>query len=319
MRSHGVERSDDQACRSSAGNPPYGDSLTVLLTSIGFGFVTAAIVALAAIGLSLQIGVTNVPNFAHGELITFGAYGALIVQFVTDNVLLDTLGGMALAGVTAWAMNRFVLQSFVKKGAPRIYLLIATAGLSFFLQNLLAFIFGERTQVLQLPSGSSTGYHVGPFLWTGVDLLIMAAAIVAVAALYVVLQFTKFGKAQRAVSNNPELARVSGIPVNRVINLTWLIAGLLAGLAGVAVAGTTGSMVPTIGSDFLLVVFAAAIVGGLGRPYGALIAAVIVGLVTEVSAAYINSAYKTTVAVAILVLAILIRPNGIFTVSREIT
>jgi branched-subunit amino acid ABC-type transport system permease component len=293
--------------------------LTVFLTSLGFGFVTAAIIALAAVGLSLQIGVTNVPNFAHGELITYGAYGALIVQFASDNMLLDTLGGMAFAGVTAWAMNRFVLQSFVSRGTPRIYLLIATAGLSFFLQNALAFVFGERTQVLRLPAGSSTGYQIGPFTWTRIDLLIMGAAVVAVAALYLLLQFTKFGKAQRAVSNNPELARVSGIPVKRVINLTWLIVGLLTGLAGVAVAGTTGTMVPAIGADFLLVVFAAAIVGGLGRPYGALVAAVIVGLITEVSAAYINAAYKTTLAVGILVLAILIRPNGLFAVSREIT
>ena len=293
--------------------------MTILLTSVGFGFVTAAIIALAAVGLSLQIGVTNVPDFAHGELITYGAYGALITQFATDNVLLDTIGGMALAGVTAFAMNRFVLQSFVKSGTPRIYLLIATAGLSFILQNALAFVFGERTQVLRLPAGSSTGYHIGPFTWTGIDLLIMGAAVVAVASLYMLLQFTKFGKAQRAVSNNPELARVSGIPVTRVINLTWLIVGLLTGLAGVAVAGTTGTMVPAIGSDFLLVVFAAAIVGGLGRPYGALVAAVIVGLITEVSAAYINAAYKTTLAVGILVLAILLRPNGLFAVSREIT
>ena len=287
-------------------------------TTLGFGLVTGAIIALAAVGLSLQFGVTSVPNFAHGELLTFGAYGALVAQFVTHNVLVDVLIGMLSAGAVAWAMNRFVLQSFIRIGTRRIYLLIVTAGLSLFLQNALAFVFGERDQFLQLPSNASFGYNVGPFIWTQIDLGVILSAVISIGPLHLLLQYTKFGKAQRAVSDSAELARVSGIPVTRVVNITWLIVGLLAGLAGIAIASTSGSMTPTLGSSFLLIVFAAAIVGGIGRPYGALVAAVILGIAMEVSAAYVNASYKQVIAIAVLILAVLFRPTGLFSTARAI-
>ena len=291
--------------------------MSVFLTSFGFGMVTAGIIALAAVGLSLQISVTNVPNFAHGELLTFGAYGALVAQFVTNNLFIDAAAGMVAAGLVAFAMNRLVLQSFIRIGTRRIYLLIVTAGISLFLQNGLAVVFGQPDRVLALPSDASKGYDVGPFIWTKIDMLVMAAAVVAMVALYLLLQHTKFGRAQRAVSDSADLARVSGVPVKRVVNLTWLIVGCLAGLAGFAIAITSGTVTPEMGSTVLLVVFAAAILGGIGRPYGALVAAVIIGIATEVSAAYIDASYKQIIAVAILVIAILFRPNGLFSSARE--
>ncbi len=291
--------------------------MTVFLESFGFGLVTAGIIALGAVGLSLQISVTNVPNFAHGELLTFGAYGALVAQFVTNNLFVDALAGMLAASVTAFAMNRLILQSFIRIGTRRIYLLIVTAGLSLFLQNGLAVVFGQNDRVLALPSDASQAYRIGPFIWTKIDLLVMAAAVIAMVMLYMLLQHTRFGRAQRAVSDSADLARVSGVPVKRVINLTWAIVGCLAGLAGVAVAVTSGTVTPQLGSTVLLVVFAAAILGGIGKPYGALVAAVIIGIVTEVSAAYINASYKQIIAVGILVIAILFRPNGLFSSARE--
>jgi branched-subunit amino acid ABC-type transport system permease component len=291
--------------------------MSVFLTAFGFGMVTAGIIALAAVGLSLQISVTNVPNFAHGELLTFGAYGALVAQFVTNNLFVDAAAGMVAAGLVAFAMNRFVLQSFIRIGTRRIYLLIVTAGISLFLQNGLAVVFGQPDRVLALPSDASKPYDVGPFIWTKIDMLVMAAAVVSMGGLYLLLQHTKFGRAQRAVSDSADLARVSGVPVKRVVNLTWLIVGCLAGLAGFAIAITSGTVTPEMGSTVLLVVFAAAILGGIGRPYGALVAAVIIGIATEVSAAYIDASYKQIIAVAILVIAILFRPNGLFSSARE--
>lgn len=287
------------------------------MTALGFGMVTAGIIALAAVGLSLQISVTNVPNFAHGELLTFGAYGALVAQFVSNNMFIDALAGMIAAGIVAFAINRFVLQSFIRIGTRRIYLLIVTAGLSLFLQNGLAVIFGQTDRVLTLPSDASKAYRVGPFIWTKIDISVMAAAVLVMGGLYLLLQHTKFGRAQRAVSDSAELARVSGVPVKRVVNLTWLIVGFLAGLSGFAVAITSGTVTPEMGSTVLLVVFAAAILGGIGKPYGALAAAVIIGIATEVSAAYINASYKQILAVGILVIAILFRPNGLFSSARE--
>lgn len=291
--------------------------MNLLLESVGFGLVTGAIVALAAMGLSLQIGVTNVPNFAYGELLTYGAYGALVAQFVTKNLLLDCLVAMAAAGGTAYAMNRFVLQSFIKIRTRPIYLLIVTAGLSIVLQNLLGVFFGQTTRELTLPGGASHPYKIGPFIWTRIDLFIMAGAAIVILVLYTLLQHTRFGKAQRAVADSAELARVSGVPVRRVVNATWMTAGAIAGLAGLAIATTSGTLDPTMGSQFLLVVFAAAVLGGIGKPYGALAAGLIVGLAMEISSAYIDAAYNQIIAVGILVIAILFRPSGLFSSARE--
>lgn len=291
--------------------------MNLLLESIGFGLVTGAIVALAAMGLSLQIGVTNVPNFAHGELLTYGAYGALVAQAATKNLLVDCLAAMVVAAATAYAMNRFVLQSFIKIRTRPIYLLIVTAGLSIVLQNALGIVFGQTTRVLALPSGASHPYKIGPFVWTRIDLFIMAGAAIVIVVLYTLLQHTSFGKAQRAVADSPELARVSGVPVRRVISATWAIVGAVTGLAGLAIATTSGTLDPTMGSQFLLVVFAAAVLGGVGKPYGALVAGLIVGLAMEISSAYVDAAYNQIIAVGILVIAILFRPNGLFSSSRE--
>ena len=192
-----------------------------------------------------------------------------------------------------------------------------TAGISLILQNALVLVFSSAILPIKLPADSSVGYHVGPFLWTQLDIVAMASAVAAMLLLYVLLKYTRFGKAQRAVAELPELALVSGVPVTRIVSLTWLIVGVLAGLAGVTIAITIGSVQPTMGANFLLIVFAAVILGGIGKPEGALVAAVIIGIATEVSAAYIDPAYKQVIAVAVLVVAILVRPNGLFTSARE--
>jgi branched-chain amino acid transport system permease protein/neutral amino acid transport system permease protein len=289
----------------------------MLLESAGFGLVTGAIIALAAMGLSLQIGVTNVPNFAHGEFLTYGAYGALIAQFLTKNLVVDALAAMLLGAAIAYLMNRIVLQSFIKIRTRPIYLLIVTAGLSIVLQNVLQLAFGVTPRNLSLPGGASVPYHVGPFIWTRADITIMSGAVVVILLMFGILQFTRFGKAQRAVSDSPELARVSGIPVRQVVNLTWVIVGATTGLAGLAIASTSGTLTPTMGYQFLLVVFAAAVLGGIGKPYGALAAGLIVGLAMEISSAYTNAAYNEIIAVGILVVAIMFRPRGLFASSRE--
>lgn len=286
--------------------------------AIGFGLVTSAVVALPAMALSLQFGVTNVPNFAHGELITFGAYGALLAHTFTNSLLIQIAVGVAFAGVTALLTNWLVLQSFVKIGARPIQLLVVTAGLSLVLQNGLAFFVGESSRHLDFPSSTYEGVRVGPFIWTQGDVIVMVAALVVVTALYLVLRYTKFGKAQRAVAETRELAQISGINVSRIVNLTWLIVGLLAGISGIALASRGGTIVPTMGNEFLLVVFAAAILGGIGKPFGALAGALVIGVTMEVSAVFVSPAYKTSIAVGLLVLALLFRPDGLLSSTRKV-
>ena len=292
--------------------------MSLFLLTLGFGLVTAAIIGTSAVALSLQMGVTNVPNFAHGELMTYGAYGAYVAVTVFNwNIAAGILLGLAVAGILAWATNQFILQPFIHAHTPRIYLLVVTAGMSLILQNGLAAGFTGAVLPLAIPNRLYDVHHVGPFTWTTLDIAVMVGGAVTMAVIFGVLRYTRFGRAQRAVSELPELALVSGVPVSRVVNLTWLITGVLAGLAGLEVASTSGTVSPTMGYSFLLIVFAAVILGGIGKPQGALVAAMIIGIATELSAAYTAASYKQIIAVAVLILAILFRPNGLFTSARE--
>lgn len=287
--------------------------MNTVLLSVGYGLVTASIIALSSIALSLQYGVSNIPNFAHGEFLTIGAYGALLAQHLTGVFFLDALIGAAGAGVVAWLVNLIVIESFVRRSAQRSVLFVVTIGVSLVLQNLITFFFGGQTQSYSL---APTNLHkVGPFAWTGTEEVIMVATLAIMGALYVLLRFTKFGKAMRAISDDRELGSVTGIKTTRVVHLTWLLAGFIAGIGGVVLAASGGSFGPTTGYNFLLVTFAAAIVGGVGKPWGAVAGAMIIGVTTEVSAAYLPSSYKQVVAVGVLILVLLLRPSGLFSTT----
>jgi branched-subunit amino acid ABC-type transport system permease component len=287
-----------------------------LLLGIGFGLVTASIIALATVALSLQYSVTNIPNFAHGELLTAGAYGALVAQRATDNIVLQAMVAALVGGFFAWAMNRFIIQPFTRKGARNLVLFILTLATSLILQNLILLVFGGQNVGYTLPP--SDAIPVGPFIFTGQDLWTMGSAVAIMIAVHLLLRKTKFGKAQRAISDSRELARVTGIDADRIVQLTWLIDGLIAGYAGFALGAAVGSLSPTIGNGFLLVIFAAAVVGGIGKIYGAMAGALLIGLAMEVSAIYVPADYKVVVAFLLLILTLLIRPEGLFNTKRVV-
>lgn len=279
------------------------------LQAVGFGIVTAAIVGLSAVALSLQFGVTNFPNFAHGEFLTVGAYTAFAMQHVTRNLGVDTLVGAAAGAALGYLMNKFAVEPFMKTGKRLIILLVVSAAASQVIEGLLSIVFGQNNVVLQEPT--EVAHHVGPFLWTTLDVEIIVAAVIAVALLHVMLRYTTFGKAQRAAADDKTLARITGIKTNRVITGTWLITGAMAGGAGVALAATVGSFNNLLGFNFLLVTFAAAIIGGIGRSTGAILGAIAIGLVTEITGYYLSSGYKQEFALIALVLFLFIRPQGI--------
>lgn len=284
--------------------------MTVLLHGIGFGLVTASIVALASVAFSLQFSVTTTPNFAHGELLTVGAYGALIGQLFTHNLLVEIVAAMVAGATVASVMNFAILQPFLRAGAKRLTIFLVTVAIGLVIQNGILIAFGGAPAAYQLPAFRLNS--VGPFLWTNLDESIMVGTVLVLLALHVLLQYTKFGKSLRAVSDNPQLARVTGINTPRVIQLTWAIDGTIAGFAGFVLAAYVGAITPTIGFSFLVVVFAASVIGGLGRPYGTLVGALLIGIGMEVSTSYIPANYKTSVAFALLILTLLVRPSGIF-------
>jgi neutral amino acid transport system permease protein len=286
-----------------------------LFLGVGFGLVTASVLAISAVALTLQFSVTDVPNFSHGELMTIGAYTALEVQTFTSNLVVGALLAAASGAVLAFILS-LLLGRFARAGAKRFVLFVITIAYGLLLQNVYQIVWGVDTRAYNLPL--SEVHHVGPMILTGRQLAIIAIAVVAMVSVHVMLRYTKFGKAQRAVADNKELARVAGISVGRVVTITWLIAGSMAGLAGFILGMTVGAITPTLGFDFLLTVFAAVIIGGLGKPYGAMAGALIIGLVTEVSALYIDDDYTTVLAFAILLLALAFRPQGLVATVREV-
>ncbi len=285
--------------------------MLIYFHALGFGLVTASILALASVGLTLQFGVTNYVNFAYGELLTFGAYFAWLANSHYGwNIWVALLVGAILTGALAVVINLIVLQPFTKRQYPVLFMLVVTFGLSLILSNVLLAIYGADFQ--RYTVAPDTQYSIGPFLLTAHQLVIIAIAIVAMAGVHVLLNYTKVGKAMRAMSDNPTLARNCGIDTELVTNFTWFLSGLLAGLAGVVLALNISSFQPAFGGDFLFVIFAAVILGGIGRPYGAMAGALVIGIVTEVAAVPLSSDFKNDAAFAILVLVLLFRPQGIF-------
>lgn len=285
--------------------------MLIYLQALGFGLVTASILALASVGLTLQFGVTNYVNFAHGEMLTFGAYFAWLANVHYGlNIWVALVLGAILTGGLAVVLNLIVMQPFTKRQYPVLFMLVVTFGLSLILSNLLLAIFGADFQRFNVPP--DTQFNIGPFLLTGRQVIIIAIAIVALSGVHVLLNYTKLGKAMRAMSDNPTLARNCGIDTELVTNFTWLLSGFLAGLAGVVLALNISTLQPAFGGDFLFVIFAAVILGGIGRPYGAMAGALVIGIVTEVAAVPLTSDFKNDAAFAILVLVLLFRPQGIF-------
>jgi branched-chain amino acid transport system permease protein len=282
----------------------------VLLT-LGFGIVTAAILSLSAVAFTLEYAVTNVANLSHGEILTVGAYAAYLVQEHTGNVLLAALAAAAAGGILALLMHTAVIDRFVRRGVGTMPTFIATLGMSFVIQNVLVIIFGAANVAYTIPQSAPN--QVGPFLWTSVEEQIIISALVITAILYVVITYTKFGKALRAVFQNRELARVTGINAQFVAAATWFMAGLVAGYAGFILAESVGTFNPYFGFSFFLITLTAAVAGGLGKPFSTMAGAVIVGIALEFTGGYISASYELAFAFAILAVIILVRPRGLFT------
>lgn len=284
--------------------------MNLFLEAVGFGTVTAAILALGAVGLTLQFGVTNYANFAFGDYMTLGVYLVWVLSAVLHLALwLAVVIGVLAVALIAVLISEFVLWPFVRRGSTPLIMLIITFGVALIVNNSILAIWGADSQSLPL-NATNGAIHLGPFIFTSAQLLIVVLSVVVMFAVHLVLTRTRLGKAMRAVADNSDLARVTGIPPSPITRFTWGLTGALATLSGVALAASTGSFTPSLGEGFLFVLFAVVILGGVGKPYGAMLAAVIVGLVTEVSALVVPQ-YKLDVAFVVLILVLLLRPEGL--------
>ncbi len=287
--------------------------MSVFVESIGFGLVTAAVLAVASVGFTLQFAVTNVLNLAYGGVMIVSAYAAYEINQGGVNIWISALAGIAAGALLSVFLNNVVYTPFRRRGTSPIGLVIVSLGMT------LILVFG--TQALAGPTNvsytASQGATVKPlgFELTVVQLVIIAISVVVMLLVHALIRYTRLGKAMRATSANRNLARNCGIRTDRVVTLTWLITGALCGLAGVVFALNSGTFGATSTDLFLVLILAAVFLGGPGEPYGAMLGALVIGLATEVSAAFIVSDYKDVVAFVILIAMLAVRPSGLLGVQ----
>jgi branched-subunit amino acid ABC-type transport system permease component len=283
--------------------------VSTLVPAIGFGLVTASILAVAGVGFTLQFGVTNILNLAYGDIMTASAFVAYLVTSAGLSVWLALVAGAAFGGVFSVLLNRALYTPFVRRGTRLFGMIIVTISVSLIVQNGLQAIFGAS--FFSLKMARPAPIHIAGMVFTTVQLAIIGIAIAAMLLIHLLLRYTKLGKAMRATASDPELARNCGIATDRVIDLAWAISGTLCGLAGVILVMNVTAFTDTTGSQFLIPIIAVAVLGGIGQPYGAMLGALVIGIVSEVAAAVINPDYKDVVAFVILVIVLLVRPQGI--------
>lgn len=285
-------------------------SASVLVPSIGFGLVTASVLALAAVGFTLQFGVTNILNLAYGDIMTAAAFVGYELNKAGASIVLSLVVGALFGAVASMLLNRWLYMPFMRRGTKLFGMVIVTLSVGVMIQNGLLAGFGSTFFSYKFAVGSSV--HVVGMVFATSQLMIMALALAAMAVVQLVLTRTRLGKAMRATAANPGLAEASGIATDRIIDVAWLISGALCGLAGIVLVLNTTSFQSTTGDDFLVIIVAAAMLGGVGRATGAMVAAVVLGVVTEVAAGYINPSFKEVIAFGVLVVVLLVRPQGLF-------
>lgn len=268
------------------------------------------ILALAAIGLSLVFGTTGLTNFSHGELVTFGALVAYALHVIVDLPLLVAAPlTILLAAAFGWFQETFIWRSLRRKQVGLIAMMIFSIGLSFFLRYGFLYLFGGQTVFYRDFSGQA-GIPIGPVTIPPSHIFSMVLAVIVLLAFAFSLLYTRVGKATRAVSDNPALAAASGIDVDGVIRIVWVIGTMLAALSGI-LFGLTQGMDFQLGFQVLLLIFAAVVLGGLGTAFGAMLGAVLVGLLIELSTLIIPAELKNVGALAVLIIILLVRPQGL--------
>lgn len=276
------------------------------VSGIQFGLL----IALGALGLSIIYGTTGLVNFAHGEIIAFGALATWVLNAGLGlPFLAAAVGGLALSALFGWLNNAVLWRPLRKRGTGLIAMMIVSIGLALFLRNMYQFFVGADKKSYSDYAGLA-GMQFGPISLTPTDIGIIAVAIIALGITVLILGKTRLGKATRAVSDNPSLAAGAGINVERVITFVWVIGGALAGLGGMLL-GFTQQVSFQMGFQILLLVFAAVTLGGLGTISGAIFGSLVVGLFIQLTTLIIPTELKNVGALLVLIVILLVRPYGL--------
>ena len=322
-----VERLRDAANRrpAVAASAILGVIVVVLVASKGLhdvaqtglnGLSLGAIYALGAIGLTLVYGILRLVNFAHGDFLTFGAYMAYLVNVTWGMPLvLGVFFAMATTALLGVFLEGVMWGPMRRRGAGVLQLLLMSLGLALVIRYVIQYIWSTDLRTLDVNVTATVeflGLRIGR-----TSLIVIVVGIVVLASIGLMLRYALLGKRMRALADDLELAETAGIDTSRVILYTWIFAGGLAGLAGV-MAGAVTDVRPEMGFALLLPIFAAVILGGIGDAFGALAAGLVLGVVIEWSTLVIDARWKTFIGFVVLILVLIIRPQGIFGRAKAI-
>ena len=278
--------------------------------------IAGSIYALVALGFSLIYNTCKFVNFAHGSVIAFSAYMAYFFFSVLGvNFGFSVLFALILASLLGWAMNFFVYREFRERKASSSILLIASFGLLILIESLVLMSFGADVKTINYIRVSK-GLEIFGAIITPLQIVIVASSIVVSIGLFLFMKKTKLGKAMRAVSNNKDVAEIVGISSEKIYSWSFIIGSLIAGIAGVLI-GLEQNLEPTMGTNLIIKGFTAAIIGGIGNVYGAILGALLLGLAENFGIWYLPSGYKDAIAFAILFVFLLFRPKGLFGAKKE--
>ncbi|MGH2945673.1 MAG: branched-chain amino acid ABC transporter permease [Solirubrobacteraceae bacterium] len=280
------------------------------------GIVAGSYIALGAVGLTMVYGTLKLVNFAHGDMLTFGAYmGFLFNVTIGAPIVVAALGAIAVTAALGVASDRIMWRPMRAKKAGLLQLLLMAIGLAFVIRHGIQLIAGTAPRRLDVDVTTSVGL-IGLRIGR-TELIAVVVGLAALAGVVLMLRHTLLGKQMRALSDNFDLAEVTGIDTDRIVFATWVFAAGLAGLAGVLLVAAIGSMTINIGFFLLLSLFAAVILGGIGNAYGAVVGGMVIGLAQEWSTLVLDARWKVAVGFAILIGVLIVRPQGIF--GRERT
>ncbi|MCW2928744.1 MAG: inner-rane translocator [Thermoleophilia bacterium] len=276
--------------------------------------------ALAAVGLTLVYGVLRLTNFAHGDMLTLGAYVGYAIN-VQWNLPLAVAFLVAPIVVGAFAVGTeyVIWRPLRRQGAGLLQKLLMAIGLALFLRYAIQFVWGAKRDFYDIDNTGTVGWVRD---WFGLtlgyyDALAIVLGVVVLFAVAMLLSKTLLGTSMRALSDDVDLAESSGVDSQRTVVWTWALSGALVGIAGV-IAGATINIYPTLGWELLLTIFACVIVGGIGSAYGALIGSYVIAFSQEFLVLWIDGRYKTMIGFVIMVLVLLVRPNGILGQRRAV-
>jgi branched-chain amino acid transport system permease protein len=296
------------------------------------GILVGSFLSLGAIGLTMVMHILRFANFSHAELLSIGAYCALVFDKVFESLLpvlatkigpfsitgalaVSILISMVVTGLTAVLIDQLIFRRVRRKGGE-LSMVFASFGMALVIRHVIGLIFGLSSELYSRDIAFAMVLSRDPLLLVKPDqVFVLVAALVIMFVLYLVLSRTTFGFALRAIAENPNLAQVHGVNLKRMIAAVWIIGGGLGAIAGVFY-GLSYQITPVMGRDLVLPIFAATIVGGIGSVYGAVLGGFIVGVASNLALVALPSGYSPSVPFLMILLVLLIRPNGLFGEAR---